>query len=116
MSVFQVVAILFALFMLYVVNIHRRKLRLTRLEVFFWYSAWILFMVIAIMPDLLTGIAGTLKFARVFDLLVVVALMVITVVVMSNYFMQRENTKKLEQVVRDIAVTKTKLTFQKKKT
>lgn len=106
MSIFQVGATLFALFMLYVVNIHRRKLRLTRLEVFFWYSMWFLFIVIALFPELLLGIAGTLKFARVFDFLVVVALMVLTIIVISNYFIQRENARKLEEVVRKIALTK----------
>lgn len=106
MSIFQIASILFAIFMLYVVNIHRRKLRLTRLEVFFWYSIWFLFIVIAMFPELLLGIAGSLNFARVFDFLIVVALMILTVVVISNYFIQRENAHKLEEVVRKIAIIK----------
>ena len=40
MSIFQVIALLFALLMMYVVNIHRRKLRLSLIEVAFWFSMW----------------------------------------------------------------------------
>lgn len=107
MSIFQIIATLFALFMLYVVNIHRRKLRLTYLEVGFWYSSWFLFIVIALFPGLLLGITQSLQFARVFDLLVVMALMGITILVITNFFIQRENARKLEEVVRAIAMTKT---------
>lgn len=104
MSIFQIIATLFALFMLYVVNIHRRKLRLTYLEVAFWYSSWFVFIVIALFPELLLGITQSLQFARVFDLLVVVALMGITILVITNFFIQRENARKLEEVVRSIAM------------
>lgn len=104
MSIFQISAVFFALFMLYVVNIHRRKLQLTKLEVSFWYSMWFVFIIIAIFPEWLLGIANHLQFARVFDLLVVVALMILTGIVISNYFIQRENAKKLEEVARKIAL------------
>jgi hypothetical protein len=108
MSIFQMGAVLFALFMLYVVNIHRRKLQLSRAEVFFWYSIWLLFMVVSIFPQLLVGIAQRLNFARVFDFLVVVALMIITIIVITNYFIQRDNAQKLEDLVRDIAIKQVK--------
>ncbi|PIR59069.1 MAG: hypothetical protein COU69_01620 [Candidatus Pacebacteria bacterium CG10_big_fil_rev_8_21_14_0_10_56_10] len=106
MSIFQVIAVLFALFMLYVVNIHRRRSRLSGVEVSFWYSTWFLFIVIALFPDLLLELSGILRFSRVFDLLVVVGMMVQTVLVISNYLVQKENRRKLEDVVRQIALKK----------
>lgn len=104
MSIFQIIATLFALFMMYVVTVHKRKLSLSDLEVSFWYSMWVLFIVVALFPDLLLGITQQLNFSRVFDLLLVLALMVITVLVVINYFTQRENQERLEKLVRKRAI------------
>src|SRR5688572_1352139 len=108
MSIFQVGATLFALFMIYVVTIHKRKSKLSKVEVSVWYSMWGLFVIIALFPDLLLGITQKLSFQRVFDLLLVLALMVLTVLVVLSYFMQKENQKKLEEFVRKQAIDETK--------
>ncbi|NCN82805.1 MAG: DUF2304 domain-containing protein [Candidatus Pacebacteria bacterium] len=104
MSLFQLIALLFALFMLYVVNIHRRKLRLSRIEQAGWYSLWVGFVIIALFPNLLLGITDLVSFSRVFDLLIVAALMILTTLVVTNYFLQRENNRKLEEIVRQFAL------------
>lgn len=105
MSIFQIAATLFALFMIYVVSIHRRHI-LNRIEVFCWYSLWVLFIIFALFPNLLLGITDTLHFSRVFDLLLVGALMVLTVIIVMSYFAQKENTRKIEEVVRKMALDK----------
>lgn len=104
MSIFQIISVLFALFLMYVVSIHKRKAKLSRTEVSFWYSMWAFFIIVALFPQLLIGIANELRFARVFDLLVVIALMVLTILVVINYFTQKENQKKLEIFVRKKAI------------
>lgn len=108
MSIFQLGAILFALLMFYVVNIHRRKLRLSKIELGSWYSVWGLFIVVAIFPDSVKGIAQNLNFARTFDLLVVVALMILTTITITSFFIQRETNNKIEDLVRKIALDKSK--------
>jgi hypothetical protein len=104
MSTFQIGSVLFALFMLYVVSIHKKKKTLSIVEASFWCSLWILFILIAIFPNLLLGITGFLKFARVFDLLVVMAFMIISIVVFLSYFNQKESQKKLEEFIRRQAI------------
>jgi hypothetical protein len=104
MSIFQVIATFFALFMLYVTRIHDKQLKFSLIETLFWYSLWIIFVVIALFPDLLMGITQFLRFSRVFDLLIVGALMLITVIVIWNNFTQRVSNKKIEQFVRDHAI------------
>ncbi len=104
MSIFQSIALLFALFMLYVVNIHRRKLHLSRVEQVGWYSLWVGFVIVSLFPDTLLGVTDLISFSRVFDLLIVAALMIITTLVVTNYFLQRENSRKLEQVIRQFAL------------
>jgi len=108
MSIFQVGATLFALFMIYVVSLHKNRSKLSVTEVSFWYSMWGLFIIIALFPNLLMGITQRLHFQRVFDLLLVLALMVLTVIVVLSYFMQRENHKKLEEFVRKQAIDELK--------
>jgi hypothetical protein len=104
MSVFQVIALVFALCMLYVVTIHRRKSRLSQGETILWYLLWSAFVLISIFPQVLLTITQTLRFSRVFDLLVVMAFMVLSVLVFATYFAQREDRQKIEQVVRHHAL------------
>ena len=107
MSIFQIIAVFFALFMFYVVRVNYKKNRIGVMELSFWYSLWFLFIVMALFPDLLRGIAQALKFGRVFDLLLVGALMILSILVVSNYFLQKENKKRLEDFVRTNAIRKT---------
>jgi hypothetical protein len=66
-----------------------------------WYSLWSLFIVIALFPALVTGIATTLRFYRVFDFLVVVAFMILSVVTFNNHFSSKKMESKLEDLVRN---------------
>ena len=101
MNIFQIIAILFALFMMYSVTLYGKKKLLSGVETSFWVATWSFFIVIAVFPDLLIGISRSLNFARVFDLLIVGALMVLT---FFNYIRHKKLESKLEQLVRDTAI------------
>ena len=90
-------------FMMYIIRIHKRKSGLKKIEVGFWYSIWGLFIIIALFPDLLLGLTGILNFARVFDLLIVVAFMILSLMSFSTYLSQRETNKKIEKLIRSSA-------------
>jgi hypothetical protein len=100
MTIFQVVSALFALFMVYVITIHYKRKNLNKLEAWAWYATWGLFIFIALFPHLLLGITGLLRFARVFDLLIVIAFMILSVVVFMSYFKIKSLERKLETFVR----------------
>ncbi|OGJ37779.1 MAG: hypothetical protein A2383_01685 [Candidatus Pacebacteria bacterium RIFOXYB1_FULL_39_46] len=104
MSIFQIIATLFALFMLYVTRAHTLKQRFSTTETLFWYSLWSIFIFTALFPDALKGLTDLLHFSRVFDLLLVGALMILTVIVVMNYFQQRENARKWEEFIRQRAI------------
>jgi len=108
MTIFQIFAVLFALFMLYVVSIHFRKKTLDFMTASFWTCIWVVFMVIAVFPNLLLGITGVLKFSRVFDLLIVIAFMILSVMVFLSYFRLKELEHKLEKYVREEAIKSAK--------
>lgn len=114
MSLFQLVATVFGLFMLYVINIHRRKSRLSSTEVSFWYSTWAFFVIIALFPNLLLEVSMVLRFSRVFDLLVVMAFMVLSTVSISNYLQAKESAHQLEKLVREMAIRDAKHRQKKK--
>ena len=108
MTIFQIFAVCFALFMLYVVSIHFRKKTLDLVTTSFWASIWVIFIVISIFPNLLLGVTGALNFSRVFDLLVVIAFVILSTVVFFNYFRLKELEHKLEKYVREEALRSAK--------
>lgn len=104
MTIFQIFATCFGLAMMYVISIHAKKRTLGNLEVSFWLTTWASFICIALFPNLLLEMVSILNFSRVFDLLVVLALMVLSVLVFINYFSQREIQRKMVILVRKIAL------------
>lgn len=108
MTLFQILAGLFGLWMMYEVFIYSKKKVISKAEVGLWISLWFLFVVIALFPNLLLGLSHTLKFARVFDLLIVLAFIVLTILIFLSYFAQRENSARLEKLVRELAIKEVK--------
>ncbi len=104
MTLFQIAAALFAALMIYIVSLHYKKKNLSALEASTWVTVWVVFIVISLLPELLLGIVHTLQFDRVFDLLVVIALMILTSLVFWNYFSHKAVQKKLEQFIRELAI------------
>jgi hypothetical protein len=104
MTIFQIGAVCFALWMCYVVSIHAKKKTLSAIEASFWLSTWGGFIVIALFPQLLQEMVNVLHFNRVFDLLVVVALMILSVLVFVSYFGHREAAVKLTKLVQELSL------------
>lgn len=104
MSIFQILAVLFALFMIYWARSNQKRKNLSLTESSFWYSIWLVFIVLSIFPNLLLGIADSLHFARVFDLLIVSAFMVLTVLNFYNYTKTKKVEEKLETMARKITL------------
>lgn len=103
MSIFQILSVLFAIFMAYVARIHYHRAILSAIEVSAWYSLWMIFAVLAIFPNLLQGISDYLYFDRVFDLLIVGSFMVLSVLVIRTYFKYREMKIILEKIIEEQA-------------
>ena len=104
MMLLQIISVVFGIFMLYVVRIHRRKEHLESFEYGMWTAMWILFIALAIFPESVNGIVQTLHIARVFDLLVVIALMIMVYLTYMNRVEQKKLEKKMEQLVRKKAI------------
>lgn len=107
MSIFQIFASLFALFMLYWVRSNQKRGNLSAVEASFWLSIWAIFIILSLFPNLLLGISNLFHFARVFDLLVVGAFMVLTILFFQVYLRMSKVERKLEKVVRKRAIENT---------
>lgn len=104
MSLFQFFAVLFSIFMMYVVRVKSQKHNLGAVEMWGWMLLWVAFAFLSIFPEVLLGIVNTLHFGRVFDLLVVIAFAVLTTLVFFLYFAVRGLQEKLEKYVRSEAI------------
>lgn len=104
MILLQALLLSFGLFMVYVVHIHFRKKQLSRLEYALWLIIWMCFIAASFWPSLLSGVAQRLHIARVFDLLVLVALMIIMILSFHNRLAYTQLRQKVERMVRERAL------------
>jgi len=108
MILLQVVSILFGLFMFYMARIHYMKQHLQKWEFYAWEVIWVVFIFLAIFPQSMSGIAETLKITRIFDLLDVIALMILVYLTFNNRIAYRKLEKKLEKIIRKNAIDEKK--------
>lgn len=91
----QVVAIIFALIMVYFAYLHFMRGELGKKEMIAWSIIWIITIGITIFPDLLRGFAQTISISRVFDLMVVGGFILVIFLSYKAYV----NTKQLEHKI-----------------
>lgn len=100
----QIIAILFALFMLYVAFLHWKRKDLGGPEIFFWTALWLGFTIITLFPNILQNVTRLLFFARVMDLLMVIAFMILAFLGFQNFISNRKMEKKIEELIRKEAL------------
>ena len=102
----QIIAILFALSMIYFAIHSYKRGELGATEIASWVLVWLLVMVVVIFPELLRTFASTFLFTRVFDLMVVGGLILVIGIVASAYVRTKRLEKKFEDLVRREALKK----------
>ncbi len=106
---FQIAIAGFGFFMMYVLRLNYRRGHLRPFEFGAWLAIWFGLILLALFPDTLRGIADTLRIGRVFDLLTIIAFIILSLVLVSTRLTVLELRKKLEQVVRTEALRGTNL-------
>lgn len=107
----QIIAILFAIFMIYVAFLHWKKKEINGGEIFFWLTLWLGFIAVTLFPKILQDVTEFLFFARAMDLLMIIAFMILAFLGFQNYVANRRMERKIEELVRKEA---TKRLFKKK--
>lgn len=104
----QILGILFGLFMLYFSFLHFKRREFNKSVFLFWGIIWVVFILVSIAPGILNPIASTLNFIRVMDLLVVLGFMFIIGVVFYDFSVIKRTEKKVDELVRTLAIRKGK--------
>jgi hypothetical protein len=100
----QIVAIIFALVMIYFAYLHYKKADLTRDEVVVWLVLWIGVIVVVIFPNYLRELAKNLFITRLFDLLVVGGFVFLITITSIIYIRTKKLDNKLERIIREDAL------------
>lgn len=100
----QITAIIFALLMIYVALIHYKKGQLNGIEILSWITIWIVAIFIVAFPEILRTYAKTFFVTRVFDLMVLGGFILVISLVSAAYMKSKRNEKKLEELIRRIAL------------
>jgi len=96
----QIIAILFAVFMIYVSFLNWKRKDINGGEIFFWTALWLGFIFIALFPDVLQNITQKLFFTRVMDFLMVVAFIILAFLGFQNHVSNRRMERKIEELIR----------------
>jgi len=102
----QILGSLFGIFMLYYTFLHYKRKDITIKEGSFWMGLWALFIFVAIFPGLLDPILDTLSIARTLDFFIIVGFLFLIGAFFYTYLIVRKNQKKIEEIVRKVALKK----------
>ncbi len=100
----QILALFFALFMVYVTYLHFKKGRISGGNTFLWITMWVVFTFFTLFPQILEPIIRPLNVIRVLDLLMILAFVVLTYLSFDNYIRNKNLEKKIEHIVRKDAL------------
>jgi len=100
----QVTGIIFCFSMIYFAILHFKRREINLVEICVWLLVWIFALVAVLFPDILKTFARSFLFARLFDMMVVGAIIVVMVMTTRSYVGVRKIEKKLEELVRKAAL------------
>lgn len=96
----QILAIIFALWMIYFSFLHFRRREFKILEFLFWQILWLGLIGVVIYPESVDFILRTFSISRTFDLVVIVGIIVLFGVSFRSYVIIRRLERKVEDFVR----------------
>ncbi|NOZ80525.1 MAG: DUF2304 domain-containing protein [DPANN group archaeon] len=104
MEPIQIIGILFGMFLIYLTFLYNKREEFTRNEQLFWSFLALGIIFVALFPNVFDPIIHRFAFARTLDLVVVLGFIVVISISFYTYFQMRKTQKKLEEVVRKIAL------------
>jgi hypothetical protein len=97
----QIVAIIFAIWMIYFSYLHFRRGEFKRTEFLLWQILWLGLIIVVIFPGSVKFVLTTFSITRAFDLVVIVGMIILFGVTFRNYILLKRIDKKIEEVVRN---------------
>jgi hypothetical protein len=105
-QVMQIIGIIFGLIMMYLTFLHYKRKEF-KVEIFLlWTILWLGFIIIVISPTILDFMVKGLKMGRRLDFFVIFGFFILTGIVYYNYIIVNSTKRKVEKIVRKIAMNK----------
>ena len=104
----QIAGFLFGLFMIYYSFLNYKRKEFTVKESLFWISLWVVFILFSLFPFILDPVIKPLGFFRAFDFFIMGGFLFLIAAIFYTYTVTRKNQKRLEAVVREMAIKKGK--------
>jgi hypothetical protein len=104
----QIIAILFAIFMLYVAFLHLKQKNINRKEYTLWMFIWLSFIFFTLFPQVLTPVLKELFIFRAMDLLMIIAFMILTYLGFKNHIGVKNLERQIEIIIRQKATKNAK--------
>ncbi len=104
----QVIGVLFGLFLIYLTFLFHKRKEFTFNEWAFWTIMALLFMIVSLFPQVLDPIVKSLNLTRTMDFFIILGFMFLIAAVFYSYKVTRATQRRLEEVVRTIALQKKK--------
>ena len=100
----QILGLLFGFFMMYYTFLQYKRKEFTIKEYSFWFVFWAVFVATTLFPQVLDPVLSTLNIARALDFFIIGGFLFLICAIFYTYTLVRKNQKKLEEVVRNIAI------------
>jgi len=102
----QILGILFGFFMMYYTFLQYKRKEFTIKEYGFWMILWAVFIIVTLYPGILDPVLESLSIARTLDFFIIVGFLFLIGVIFYTYTIVRKNQKRIEEIVRNIAIKK----------
>jgi len=100
----QIVGGLFALFMLYLAFLHRKRNDFSSKEYILWVILWLVAIGVTIFPNVLHPFTSVLRLQRNMDLIIIAGFIFLIGITFNNYIMLTKTENKVEKLVRNVAL------------
>jgi len=100
----QIIGLLFGLFMIYYTFLSLKRKEFRKGEFAVWAIMWALFLIVTLFPEVLNPIIKTLSVSRRLDFLIIIGFLFLIGLGFSTYVIARKNRKKIEDIVRNVAL------------
>jgi hypothetical protein len=100
----QILGVLFGFFMIYYTFLQYKRKEFTIKEYSFWFVFWGIFVIVTLFPQLLDPVLNTLNISRTLDFFIITGFLFLIFVIFYTYTVVRKNQRKLEEIVRKIAL------------
>ena len=100
----QILGVLFGFFMIYYNFLQYKRKEFTIKEYSFWFIFWGAFVILTIFPQVLDPLLATFGIIRALDFFIISGFLFLIFVMFYTYVQLRKTQKKLEDVVRNIAI------------